>query len=388
MGERRSLTALALWRVLLCSCALRRAWLRRSSAFSSSLTESTSQLQRILPLLLHLHSLIRRQPSNRLPLQAVRFFAAEVSEYLHALGVVYRDLKPENVLLREDGHTTRSDPTAPPVLTCASWTTWPPRCSRSEPTTPPGAAATTAWARLLQNSTWRNRRLSSLPNLRRRFRGPALAPMSTWCRSWSPEAVSASALTESHSQAESESPSSLGPILNLLLSVGYAEVRKPDISASNKLSGGLAWCIAAVNDVVRDGILIRLEEMHCSEVEKRIEEGLRLIGCPHLLEASQIESLDCKAIFPVVQWLVNRIRTIQDHLGDDENQPEVNVMSELKLLRERIEKEGANIAVQKLTSLMESLKEFAARCRAILAVKRQLDDVPSQSELIQYVLFS
>jgi hypothetical protein len=58
--------------------------------------------------------------------------------------------------------------------------------------------------------------------------------------------------------------------------------------------------------------------MECSEVEKRIEEGLRLIGCPHLLEASQIETLDCKAIFPVVQWLVNRIRTVQDHSGDDE----------------------------------------------------------------------
>lgn len=67
---------------------------------------------------------------------------------------------------------------------------------------------------------------------------------------------------ESHSQAESESPSSLGPILDLLLSVGYAKARKPDISASDKLSGGLSWCIAALNDVVRDGILIRREEMH------------------------------------------------------------------------------------------------------------------------------
>ncbi|XP_010552414.1 PREDICTED: serine/threonine-protein kinase WAG1 [Tarenaya hassleriana] len=59
-----------------------------------------------------LHSLLRKQPGNRLPIHPVRFFAAEVLvalEYLHALGIVYRDLKPENVLLREDGHIMLSD---------------------------------------------------------------------------------------------------------------------------------------------------------------------------------------------------------------------------------------------------------------------------------------
>ena len=40
------------------------------------------------------------------------FYAAEVLlalEYLHMLGVVYRDLKPENVLVRDDGHIMLSD---------------------------------------------------------------------------------------------------------------------------------------------------------------------------------------------------------------------------------------------------------------------------------------
>ncbi|KAI3753582.1 hypothetical protein L2E82_25640 [Cichorium intybus] len=59
-----------------------------------------------------LHSLLRKQPNYRLPIDSVRFFAAEVLvalEYLHSLGIVYRDLKPENILIREDGHIMLSD---------------------------------------------------------------------------------------------------------------------------------------------------------------------------------------------------------------------------------------------------------------------------------------
>ncbi|XP_062210599.1 serine/threonine-protein kinase WAG1-like [Phragmites australis] len=59
-----------------------------------------------------LHAVLRRRPGGRLPVAASRFYAAEVLlalEYLHALGFVYRDLKPENVLLRGDGHVVLSD---------------------------------------------------------------------------------------------------------------------------------------------------------------------------------------------------------------------------------------------------------------------------------------
>ncbi|WOL13923.1 serine/threonine-protein kinase D6PK-like [Canna indica] len=59
-----------------------------------------------------LHTLRQRQPGKHFSEQAVKFYVAEILlalEYLHMLGIIYRDLKPENVLVREDGHIMLSD---------------------------------------------------------------------------------------------------------------------------------------------------------------------------------------------------------------------------------------------------------------------------------------
>ncbi|KAE8679172.1 hypothetical protein F3Y22_tig00111402pilonHSYRG00924 [Hibiscus syriacus] len=66
-----------------------------------------------------LHTL-RQRPGKHFTEQAVKFYVAEVLlalEYLHMLGIVYCDLKPENVLVREDGHIMLSD--FDPFLPCA-----------------------------------------------------------------------------------------------------------------------------------------------------------------------------------------------------------------------------------------------------------------------------
>ncbi|XP_061343809.1 protein kinase PVPK-1-like [Gastrolobium bilobum] len=59
-----------------------------------------------------LHALRQRQTGKYFSEHAARFYVAEVLlalEYLHMLGIIYRDLKPENVLVREDGHIMLSD---------------------------------------------------------------------------------------------------------------------------------------------------------------------------------------------------------------------------------------------------------------------------------------
>eukprot|EP00184_Porphyridium_aerugineum_P006015 CAMPEP_0184695932 /NCGR_PEP_ID=MMETSP0313-20130426/3391_1 /TAXON_ID=2792 /ORGANISM="Porphyridium aerugineum, Strain SAG 1380-2" /LENGTH=630 /DNA_ID=CAMNT_0027154459 /DNA_START=247 /DNA_END=2139 /DNA_ORIENTATION=+ len=59
-----------------------------------------------------LYKLLQKQPHSRLDESVVRLYTAQIVlalEYLHHLGFVYRDLKPENVLLRADGQLALAD---------------------------------------------------------------------------------------------------------------------------------------------------------------------------------------------------------------------------------------------------------------------------------------
>ena len=60
----------------------------------------------------HFYSLLQSQPYKRLPEAAARFYGAEILsgiEYLHIQGFIYRDMKPENILVAASGHLRLTD---------------------------------------------------------------------------------------------------------------------------------------------------------------------------------------------------------------------------------------------------------------------------------------
>ncbi|XP_060963231.1 phototropin-1-like [Cannabis sativa] len=59
-----------------------------------------------------LNYLRHQHPRKQFSLNSARFYAGEVLlalEYLHMLGIIYRDLKPKNVLVKSDGHIMLTD---------------------------------------------------------------------------------------------------------------------------------------------------------------------------------------------------------------------------------------------------------------------------------------
>ncbi|KAK4254891.1 hypothetical protein QN277_007967 [Acacia crassicarpa] len=59
-----------------------------------------------------LHRLLHRQVDRVFSPAIIRFYLAEILcalDHLHGIGVAYRDLKPENVLIQQSGHVTLTD---------------------------------------------------------------------------------------------------------------------------------------------------------------------------------------------------------------------------------------------------------------------------------------
>ena len=75
---------------------------------------SSSTLYLVMPFIQggDLHNTIQRQADKKLPEPAVQLIAAEITlalDALHSMDIVFRDLKPMNVLITTDGHVQLTD---------------------------------------------------------------------------------------------------------------------------------------------------------------------------------------------------------------------------------------------------------------------------------------
>ncbi|XP_010249912.1 PREDICTED: coiled-coil domain-containing protein 93 isoform X2 [Nelumbo nucifera] len=266
----------------------------------------------------------------------------------------------------------------------------------------------------------------------------------------------------------------LQPVLDLIASAGYSPDRNVNLSASDKLVAGLAWCIATAKAIVPELQALSGQDSILQDKIKTldvIESALRSMGCPYPLQANQIRDLDYGGIYPVVQWIVSRVSPMQTETTCEEqhaiqllekelclaensikmlhanlkeqNMKKENLLNAMQHLHERIDKEGGVNMVPKMVSLLKTSKdlerqaldfrscckqkhsdlqaevteletkincdksndllgdidhslcnsleklnlvksELATKLRKTLVLKRQLDDRPSQTELIQY----
>lgn len=95
-------------------------------------------------------------------------------------------------------------------------------------------------------------------------------------------------------------------IIQILIAAGYFRARIKGLTDFDKVIGGMTWCIIMCS-VDIDIDLMYSENLTIGQkiaLTEKIVKALKRMKCPFALEPHQIQGMDSKHIFPVVQWLV------------------------------------------------------------------------------------
>ena len=109
-------------------------------------------------------------------------------------------------------------------------------------------------------------------------------------------------------------------IVKLLVAAGYFRARIKALSPFDRVVGGIAWSVS-FSDVDIDVDLDVLFQENATigtkiALTEKLVRVLRLMRCPVLLEPHQLQGLDFKSIFPVVQWLVRNAVDTRQQLAE------------------------------------------------------------------------
>eukprot|EP00056_Hartaetosiga_gracilis_P010676 m.159156 g.159156 ORF g.159156 m.159156 type:complete len:611 (-) comp13365_c0_seq5:124-1956(-) len=96
--------------------------------------------------------------------------------------------------------------------------------------------------------------------------------------------------------------------IQLLLAAGYFRARIKGLDDFDKVVGGMVWCITASNVDVDVDLLFQENSTIGQKITltEKIVAALNRMSKSVTLEPHQIQGMDFKSIFPVIQWLVKR----------------------------------------------------------------------------------
>nr|XP_039257784.1 coiled-coil domain-containing protein 93-like [Styela clava] len=107
-------------------------------------------------------------------------------------------------------------------------------------------------------------------------------------------------------------------IIDLLVAAGYFRARIKGLSPFDKVVGGMTWCISICNFDVDVDLLFQENSTIGQKISltEKIVAVLPKMKCSHRIEPHQVQGLDFKSIFPVIQWLVKKVVETRAEMGD------------------------------------------------------------------------
>lgn len=138
-------------------------------------------------------------------------------------------------------------------------------------------------------------------------------------------------------------------IINLLVAAGYFRARIKGLSSFDKVVGGMTWCISNCNVDIDVDLLFQENSTIGQKISltEKIVNTLPKMKCPHAIEPHQIQGLDFKSIFPVIQWLVKKVIETREEMGDHIRAYSISQFNKFYKMPQDIIEDEQNLLVRK-----------------------------------------
>ena len=145
-------------------------------------------------------------------------------------------------------------------------------------------------------------------------------------------------------------------IIDLLVAAGYFRARIKGLSSFDKIVGGMTWCVSNCNIDIDVDLLFQENSTIGQKISltEKIVSTLPKMKCPHAIEPHQIQGLDFKSIFPVIQWLVKKVIETREETGDHIRAYSISQFNKFYKMPQDVVAADRNVMVHKSVEMLRS----------------------------------